>query len=76
MNRMGIGAKVTLKKGAAILGHQEISTGYGYASGQRAYAHFGLGDETKVDVHAALPNGKKIVKEGVAADQLLTIEEP
>jgi enediyne biosynthesis protein E4 len=75
-NRMGIGSRVTLKKGDAILGFQEISTGYGYASGQRAYAHFGLGDVTTVDVHVRLPNGKNVVKEAVAADHLLTIEEP
>jgi hypothetical protein len=76
MNRMGIGAQVKISKGGALLGFQEISTGYGYASGQRAYAHFGLGDEAKVDVHVLFPNGKKMAKEGVAADQLLTVEEP
>jgi hypothetical protein len=76
INRMGIGAKVRILKSGKLLGLQEISTGYGYASGQRAYAHFGLGDQGSVDVQVTLPNGKKLVREGVAADQLLTIEEP
>jgi hypothetical protein len=76
MNRMGIGAQVKVLAGGNLLGFQEISTGYGYASGQRAYAHFGLGDEARVNVEIKLPNGKKIVKENVDADQLLTVEEP
>jgi ASPIC and UnbV len=76
MNRMGIGAQVKVSAGGKLLGFQEISTGYGYASGQRAYAHFGLGDEAKVAVEVKLPNGKKIVKDNVDADQLLTVEEP
>ena len=65
-----------ISAGGSLIGFQEITTGYGYASGQRAYAHFGLGDETKVSVEIRLPNGKKIVKDSVNADQLLTVEEP
>ncbi|RPH35190.1 MAG: hypothetical protein EHM91_17550 [Planctomycetota bacterium] len=76
MNRMGIGAQVRVSVGGKLIGFQEISTGYGFASGQRAYAHFGLGDEKTVSVEVRLPNGKKIVKAGVDADRLLTVEEP
>ncbi len=76
VNRMGIGAQVKISSGGALLGYQEISTGYGYASGQRAYAHFGLGDATKVDVEVRLPDGTKVYRPGVAAGQLLTVEEP
>ncbi len=76
MNRMGIGAQVRVSAGGKLIGFQEISTGYGYASGQRAYAHFGLGDEKSVSVEVRLPNGKKILKDGVDADRLLTVEEP
>ncbi|MBI3858087.1 MAG: CRTAC1 family protein [Planctomycetes bacterium] len=76
MNRMGIGAQVRISAGGKLLGFQEISTGYGYASGQRAYAHFGLGDAARVDVEVKLPSGKKLLKEGVEADRLLTVEEP
>ena len=76
MNRMGIGAQVKISAGGKLVGFQEITTGYGYASGQRAYAHFGLGDDAKVAVEIKLPDGKKIVKDNVDADQLLTVEEP
>lgn len=75
-NRMGIGAQVKVFREGKLLGFQEIATGYGYASGQRAYAHFGLGDAARVDVHVELPNGKRVVKEGQEADKLLVVEEP
>ncbi|GIW79948.1 MAG: hypothetical protein KatS3mg105_1755 [Gemmatales bacterium] len=81
MNRMGIGAQVKvyrpgkIGKPEALLGFQEISTGYGYASGQPAYCHFGLGNETKADVRVKLPDGRVIDKLGVAADQKLIVHE-
>ena len=82
MNRMGIGAQVKiyesgqLGKPAALLGFQEITTGYGYASGQEAICHFGLGKADQVDVLVKLPSGKLIKQPGVQADQRLVIEEP
>lgn len=81
MNRMGIGAQVRLfaagqlGKTGALLGFQEIGTGYGYASGQPALAHFGLGTATKVDIEIRFPNGKTLQRIGVTADQLLNISE-
>jgi hypothetical protein len=60
VNRMGIGSRVNLYaegklgEAAALLGCREIATGYGYASGQPAYAHFGLGPAQKVDVEVIL----------------------
>ncbi len=81
MNRMGIGAQVRIfaagKTGGdpALLGFEEITTGYGYASGQPAQAHFGLGAEKSVDVEVRFPDGKVIRKPGQAAGRLLTIEE-
>lgn len=82
MNRMGIGAQIRLYKAGksgqadALLGFQEITIGFGYASGQPAMAHFGLGDETAVDVEVQLPGGKAVKKAKVAADQRVVIEEP
>jgi hypothetical protein len=82
VNRMGIGARVNLyavgKLGepAALLGCREIATGYGYASGQPAYAHFGLGKAEKVDVEVILPHGKgKLTHQGVAANQVLKVKQ-
>ncbi len=80
-NRMGIGSQIrvyqagALGKADALLGFQELSTGYGYASGQPAICHFGLGEHAEVDLHVRLPNGKTITKKNVTADQRLVIAE-
>jgi hypothetical protein len=82
MNRMGIGAQVRvyregqIGKPDGLLGFQEVNTGYGYASGQPAYCHFGLGDIAKVDVEVKLPSGQVLTQKGMAADQRLKVEEP
>jgi hypothetical protein len=81
MNRMGIGAKVAVYKAGqmgkaqALLGYQEIGIGYGYASGQVAVSHFGLGDEKSVDVRVTLPGGKVIERAKVEAERTLVLEE-
>ncbi len=81
VNRMGIGAKVKVyaagKLGEApvLLGCRDIATGYGYASGQPAYAHFGLGEEESADVEVILPHGKgTLTRKGVKANQLWTLK--
>lgn len=82
MNRMGIGAQVRVFSAghlgdvAHLLGFQEISTGYGYASGQPALCHFGLGDAERIDVEVRLPGGAVVKSPGMKADQIVTIEEP
>jgi len=82
VNRMGIGSRVKLYaegklgQAAALLGCREIATGYGYASGQPAYAHFGLGQARKVDVEVILPHGKgKRTHKGVIANQVLKVKQ-
>jgi hypothetical protein len=79
---MGIGSRVSIyvegKLGdpAALLGCREIATGYGYASGQPAYAHFGLGQAQKVDVEVILPHGKgKLMQTSVTANQMLKVKQ-
>ena len=83
VNRMGIGARVNLyRAGAAgrpeaLLGCREIAVGYGYASGQPAEAHFGLGNQTEVDVQIVLPHGKgRVLRRGVRADRRLVVTAP
>ena len=83
INSMGIGSRVRvyrsggLAKPDALLGAQEVSTGYGYGGGQPAVCHFGLGDVSHCDVEVILPHGRgRIVRSNVAADQVLVIEEP
>jgi hypothetical protein len=81
MNRMGIGAQVRVYESgqpgqtAALLGFQEVATGYGYASGQPALCHFGLGETATVDVQITLPSGQKIERRGVEAGQRLVVTE-
>ena len=80
INKMGIGAKVKvyregqLGQSEALLGYQEIGTGFGYCSGQEAVAHFGLGDVPVCDVEIILPYGRGIIrKTAVRADQTLVV---
>jgi hypothetical protein len=81
VNRMGIGTLVRvyeagkLGQPASLIGAREISAGYGYASGQEAIAHFGLGKLDQCDVEVVLPHGKgRIERRGVKADQRLVVE--
>lgn len=81
-NRMGIGAQVRifsaghLGDAAHLLGFQEVTIGCGYASGQPALCHFGLGAAQQIDVEVRLPGGAVMKSLGVKADQFITIKEP
>jgi enediyne biosynthesis protein E4 len=81
-NRMGIGSLVKvysaggLNDSGKLLGTQEVTTGYGYASGQAAIPHFGLGSRERVDVSVSFPNGMSVELRNVEAGQELTVEEP
>jgi hypothetical protein len=49
----------------------------GYLSSQEPVAHFGLGSATTVDsVVVFWPNGRRTVRTDLAADQVLTLEQP
>jgi hypothetical protein len=82
VNRMGIDSVVRfyparkLGQAEALLGAREISVGYGYASGQEAIAHFGLGKVETCDVEVILPHGKgRLEREGVKANQRVTVAQ-
>jgi hypothetical protein len=77
VNRMGIGAMVRVYRAGGLdmnaepIGSHEIAAGYGYASGQPAEAHFGLGKTERVDVEVILPHARgKILRRDVSADQV------
>ena len=81
-NRQGIGSQVKvysaggLGKKDALLGFQELTTGYGYASGQPAVCHFGLAKATSCDLEVRLPNGKVVRRQNVSdINQVFVIEE-
>ena len=80
VNRMGIGSRIRLYTAGgigdskALIGCQDLSVGFGYASGQTAIAHFGLGKAETVDVEITYPHGKgRDVRKGVKAGQRLMI---
>lgn len=64
---MGIGARIRVAGQV-----QEMNVGHGYASGQPAVCHFGLGEAAEVDVEVTLPGGTVIRRKSIA-DQLLTV---
>ena len=74
MNRMGLGARLTVWQGQERLGLQELQIGYGYASGQPAVAHFGLGAHARVTVEVLFPDGRR-VRQTAKANQHLIIQE-
>ncbi|MEX0700501.1 MAG: CRTAC1 family protein [Planctomycetales bacterium] len=82
VNRMGIGARVNvypagkLGEAAALLGSREIAVGFGYASGQPAVAHFGLGKEEAGDVEVILPHGRgRLERQNVRANQRIAMRQ-
>lgn len=75
VNRMGIGSRVKVFADGKVIGCQDISTGFGYASGQPALAHFGLGKVESVDVEVTHPYGKgTVVRKGVKVDQKIVVK--
>ncbi len=80
VNRQGIDSRSNvyeagkLGEKASLLRATEIAVGYGYASGQEAMAHIGLGTRTACDVEVILPFGKgRMTKTNVKANQRLTL---
>ncbi|HCS74407.1 MAG TPA: hypothetical protein DIW17_11105 [Clostridiales bacterium] len=80
INTMGLGSKIKVYKAGRLgqaedlIGSNEICISNGYASGQTAIAHFGLGETSNVDIEVILPHNKgKITRKGVKANQLITI---
>ncbi len=80
-NRMGIGSEVRVYAAGragdpkALLGYQQVQIGFGYASGQVAECHFGLGDHDHVDVVVKLPSAALAKFANVAADDRLVVRE-
>jgi enediyne biosynthesis protein E4 len=76
-NRMGIGAQihVTTEDGASQW--NEATTAVGYTASSDSRVHFGLGKNRLIkEVEIRWPSGIKQVLHEVAADQILTVEEP
>lgn len=70
-----VGSRVVVTKAGALLASAEVAIGYGYASGQTAAVHLGLGKEETVDVEVLLPYGKgRLVRKDVKAGRRLDLK--
>lgn len=74
-NRSAIGARVTATYGTRKQA-QEVHSQASYYSVNDQRLHFGLGAVTKADLEIRWPSGAVQKMTGVAADQILPIEEP
>jgi enediyne biosynthesis protein E4 len=81
VNSMGVGSRIKIYKAgrlgdaSALLGCQDVTIGFGYASGHTDISHFGLGNEAAVDVEVTLPHGKgKLEQRNVKANQRIVIK--
>jgi hypothetical protein len=74
-NRLGVGARVTVKTGG-MKQTREIKAGGSYASSNDPRAHFGLGASEAIDeIAVAWPSGKVTKLTGVKTAQILKIRE-
>ena len=75
-NRDGLGAKLMLTTASGLqYNYATTSVGYGSSSDQRV--HFGLGAATRAQrIDIVWPSGIRQTLRNVAADQILTVEEP
>jgi hypothetical protein len=76
-NRMGIGARIRVTTGDGRQQYDEVTTSTGYAASSDPRVHFGLGDSGVVrEIEIRWPSGIRQVLRNVAADRIVTVEEP
>ena len=76
-NRMGIGAQIHISTEDGSLQWNQVTTAVGYTASSDSRVHFGLGKNRVIkDMEIRWPSGIKQMLHGVAADQILTVEEP
>jgi hypothetical protein len=76
-NRMGIGAQIHITTNDGRQQWNEVTTAVGYASSSDYRVHFGIGGNQRIkDLEIRWPSGIDQMLHDVAADQILTIEEP
>jgi hypothetical protein len=74
---MGIGAQIHIRTEDGASQWNEVTTAVGYSASSDSRVHFGLGKNRLLkDVEIRWPSGIKQVLHDVAADQILTVEEP
>jgi enediyne biosynthesis protein E4 len=76
-NRMGIGAQIHITTEDGLQQWNEVTTAVGYTSSSDSRVHFGLaGNKVIKNIEIRWPSGIRQVLHDVAADQILTVEEP
>ncbi|HWR50530.1 MAG TPA: CRTAC1 family protein, partial [Bryobacteraceae bacterium] len=76
-NRMGLGAQVQVTGEDGMKQYNEATTAVGYAGSSDPRVHFGLGGSKTVrEIEIRWPSGVRQTLSNVAADQILTVEEP
>ena len=73
-NRSAIGARVVVRYGGKIQA-QELASQSSYLSSNDPRLHFGLGDQSSGNIEVRWPSGLHESFKGVAARQLVTIQE-
>ena len=74
-NTRAVGAWITLRASTGVQA-REMRAGSNFASQSPAEVHFGLGAATVADLEVRWPDGTVTTHPGVAADQLITLEQP
>jgi enediyne biosynthesis protein E4 len=76
-NRMGIGAQIHITGEDGKQQWNEVTTSVGYTSASDSRVHFGLGKNARIkEIDIRWPSSIRQSLENVAADQILTVEEP
>lgn len=77
MNRMGIGARVSILADGKPLTQDHLHMNGGYSGSHPPIAHLGLGTRQAVDVLVSFPGRKEpLLLKDVKVDQRLTVKEP
>src|SRR5690606_32848496 len=75
-NRNAVGSRITVQTGG-IRQIREVQAGGSYAGSNDFRAHFGLGNDSRIDrIEIRWPSGKLSVLEDVPANQILKLTEP
>ncbi len=76
-NRMGIGAQVKITTEDGLSQYNHVTTSVGYACSSDSRVHFGLGPARRIAaIEIRWPSGIRQQLKDVAADRIVTIEEP
>lgn len=76
-NRMGLGARLKLTAEDGSMQWHSATTAVGYACSSDSRVHFGLGTNKLIrELEVLWPSGTRQILHSIAADQVLTVEEP